>query len=138
MIGFHGAADIRTRLISQEANAWSAGYLAGLGYSHDVGTYGTASRSLTYLTPKDARRLGVQMTIVPHTIPWQTFAGVDLNKKPKVANTVSREPMPHAPPQDWTKQTQPSLRWDHLPQVDRVPPTYDPDNPDLIRETISH
>jgi hypothetical protein len=68
----------------------AAAYVAELGYNEEVGRYGMDSRSFTYLTPHEARRLNVPLTVVPATIPWRTFAGVDLRKRPTLPKVASK------------------------------------------------
>src|SRR5262252_7347568 len=98
LIGFHSTWDPdskTTRSIS--GNVKVADWIVSLGYSKEVGEYGQRSLTMTYLTPNEARRLGILMTIVPASIPRAVFAGVNLHKmpdRPPVANV----PATYTPP----------------------------------------
>ena len=52
-----------------------------LGYSHAVGRFGTDGKAFKWLTPETAKDLGIKMSIVPPSIPKQTFAHVTLYKQ---------------------------------------------------------
>jgi len=81
-IGFHSAGDVHTGGMSPAGNALILSFLTDLGYSEAVGRYVTGSKTITYLTRDEAKRLGIQMEIVAPTIPWRTFANVNLRKAP--------------------------------------------------------
>jgi len=88
LIGFHSASDFNFKKMSPQGNALNAEFISSLGYSREVGWYGRSSLAYTYLTPSDAKRLGIHMTIVPPSIPKQTFASINLHKQPDLPKAV--------------------------------------------------
>lgn len=100
-IGFHTASNIFTGKRSNESNAQGVLYFRHLGYSEEVGKYGTESFNLKYLTDADAVNLGIKIKTIPYSIPPTMFANVDLNRRAKApvlatsSSIVTRFIMPH-------------------------------------------
>lgn len=92
LIGFHSASDFTFKQMSPHGNALKAEFISSLGYSKEVGWYGSSSLAYTYLTPSEAKRLGIQITIVPSSIKKETFAGINLYKKPDLPKPSTYDP----------------------------------------------
>jgi|SRR5215472_1914545 len=85
-IAFHSASDVRTGAISTASNHAVTDYLSELGYGPEVARFTTTAppNSMVLLSDHNAKRLGIQVSIVPPTIPRQTFGNVDLDKRPSL------------------------------------------------------